>query len=161
MKKLLYTLLFISFLSYSQGNDWKAITKYDVGYMYLYFIVCIFLCTSVYVYNGELKIVSAVISEDGTHYDAELKSADDLKKYYKGIIDGYASDQFEIRSTESYNIKDLFLEKSTLQVNYDDGTVNFIELHVLFLNDKNYLFTFQYADDAEEEILKDKNYFPS
>ncbi|MCK8522540.1 hypothetical protein M0D21_13230 [Aquimarina sp. D1M17] len=158
--KLPLLLLLISLLAQSQQKDWQNIIDYDLKFKIPkgYKVVDTF-GLKIYSYVDDSKIVSVNISEDGIHSDIELESKSDLLKHYKGFIKGYASKMnYEILDSENFQNKKLTFQKSRLKVIYDDGFINYLDLHLLFLNDKTYLISFQYPEDPEEEVLEAKEY---
>lgn len=150
----------LSFHSFSQ-NDWKYINDYELKFKLP--IGHNFNETQnakAYSYQDDAKIMSLSIFKNDAVKNLKESNEAELKRYYKGIIDGYVGKSGnEIISSESYEIEGSLIGKNILKVVYKDGIQNLLETHILYKNGLNYFATFQYDSNTNENIINDKDVF--
>ncbi|WP_299213511.1 hypothetical protein [uncultured Dokdonia sp.] len=160
MRKILYLIILTCSITYSQ-DKWELINNHDLKFkLPIDYSSKNTPNAKVYSYEDDNKIMTLSIFKNEAIKNLKESNENELKRYYKGIIDGYVGKSgSEILSSETYNFENTLAEKNVLKVSYQDGTYNLLEIHILYKNGLNYFATFQYDSNANQKIINDKDVF--
>ncbi len=162
MNKVLFIVfLLLGLISHSQKIDWIDVTEADLNFKFpSSYIVEDTLKIKSYNYLSSNKLIAVFISPDGFYSDADIFELNDLKKYYEGAVNGISDrHRTKVISKENYKINEVLLNKSIHKIVYSSKSTSIVEVHMLFVNENNYVIWFQYPEGVKQSVIDEKNYF--
>ncbi len=155
MKNIFFLLFLISAISFSQDDNWVDITDHDLKFKIPEnYDLKEIQGVKTYVYQGTDKIISLLIIKENKDIENH-----ELKKYYKGFIEGVTQKTNEVISYDTYKIQGHLVAKNIQKTTYSNGNQNFVELHVVHLNGHSYLGRVEYPTNPLDKVIQDKNLF--
>ena len=159
-KAILYLSFLFCFISFSQDN-WVSIDCHDLqfklpnGYNFNETTKA-----KIYSFQDDEKIISLSIFKNDAVKNLKTDDLDGLKKYYKGVIDGYLDKSgSKLVSSEAYKIQNNLAAKNLLKVVYQDGTPNLLDTHVIYIDGLTYFATFQLGTNPDQQTIEAKDFF--
>ena len=159
-KAILHLSFLFCFISFSQDN-WVSIDRHDLkfklpnGYDFSETAKA-----KIYSFQDDEKIISLSIFKNDAVKNLKTDNLDGLKRYYKGVIDGYLDKSgSKLISSETYKVQNNLAAKNLLKVVYQDGTLNLLETHVIYIDGLTYFATFQSVENPNQQIIDAKNSF--
>lgn len=161
MKKTIFSLFFLTYFSVFSQDGWQSIDNHDVKFKFpIGYDFKETSNTKTYSFQDDEKIMSLSIFKNDAVKNLKTDDIDALKRYYEGLVDGYANKSGnKVFSRKIYKIQNHLAAKSLLKIVYPDGEQNSLEIHAIFINGLTYFASFQSEESPNQQTIDAKNIF--